>query len=191
MTHRHQHTLGDSQAETPGAGKCVRGEWDYRFVCKHWSNKYIHYIFSSVSIIDASFRLNLLEVVAVCIITAGCVWSWAGVGEALRWNWRHNDSLSPQPQTLARSSHRETFPFNWPHQVNAFSGCEHWLWNSRYLLDPVPCWCCLVNWELRMTFLLSICLCSNVSLCHGTTAWYRLRKPRQVEANVYYSLWIG
>ena len=46
-------TLGDSQAKTPGAGECVSGEWDYRFVycvCKHWSNKYIHYIFSSVSI---------------------------------------------------------------------------------------------------------------------------------------------
>ena len=92
MPHRHQHTLGDSQAKTPGAGECVSGEWDYRFVycvCKHWSNKYIHYIFSSVSIIpDASFRLNLLEVVAVCIITAGCVWrlelGWSGGGTEVK-----------------------------------------------------------------------------------------------------------
>ena len=36
-------------------------------------------------------------------VSVVCV--WAGVGEALRWNWRHNDSLSPDPQTLARSSH--------------------------------------------------------------------------------------
>ena len=73
MNHRDQHTLGDSQAKTPGAGKCVSGEWDDRFVCTNTGIICIHYhyIFSSVFLIDVSYRYNLSEEVAVCIITAG------------------------------------------------------------------------------------------------------------------------
>ena len=89
MAHRDQHTLGDSQAKTPGAGKCVSGEWDDRFVCTNTGIICIYplYIFFCL-LIDASYRYNLLEGAAVCIITAGCVCSlclgWSGGGTEVK-----------------------------------------------------------------------------------------------------------
>ena len=112
MAHRDQHTLGDSQAKTPGAGKCVSGEWDDRFVC---TNTGIIQYPPPLHIFFCLLNRCLLQIQSVggsCSVhyygrlgAVSVVCVWAGVGEALRWNWRHNDSLSPDPQTLARSSH--------------------------------------------------------------------------------------
>ena len=185
MTHHHQHTLGDSQAKTPGAGKCVSGEWDDRFVCTNTGIICIYplYIFFCL-LIDASYRYNLLEGGSCSVhyygrlgaVSVVCV--WAGVGEALRWNWRHNDSLSPDPQTLARSSHsRGLFYLIGLIKLMLFQvvNTDYEILDISWIRFLVAAAWSTENWE--MTVLLSVCLCFNVSLCHGTTAWYRLRKP--------------
>ena len=152
-------------------------------VYKHWNNMYL----STIYFLLSSYRclLQIQSVGGSCSVhyygrlgAVSVVCVWAGVGEALRWNWRHNDSLSPDPQTLARSSHSRGLFY----LIGLIKLMLFQVVNTDYEILDI-CWIRFLvaaawsteNWE--MTVLLSVCLCFNVSLCHGTTAWYRLRKP--------------
>ena len=142
---------------------------------KHWNNMYL----STTYFLLSSYRC-LLQIQSVggrelqCallrqVVSVVCV--WAGVGEALRWNWRHNDSLSPDPQTLARSSHSRGLFY----LIGLIKLMLFQVVNTDYEILDI-CWIRFLvaaawsteNWE--MTVLLSVCLCFNVSLCHGTAA---------------------